>query len=69
MFTTGGLGRAYLVTVLAAAGNVPVMLLVTGGAAFSLTRKRFRVPIIVYYLVTIYFTGVDSDSMSVSHSG
>ena len=59
VFTTGGLGRAYLVTVLAAACNVPLMLLVTGGAAFSLTRKRMRlrVPIIIYYLVTIYFTG------------
>ena len=59
VFTTGGLGRAYLVTILAVVCSVPLTLLVTGGAAFALTRRhmRFRVLIIIYYLITMFFSG------------
>ena len=48
VFTTPGIWHAYLVTILRVATAVPLMLIVTGAAAFALSRKELadRVPII-----------------------
>ena len=59
VFTTHGIGRAYVVTVLRVAAAVPLMLLVTGSTAFGLTRKEMigRKVIILVFFITMFFGG------------
>ena len=59
VFTTEGLGRAYMITILRVGLAVPLMLVVTGSAAFALTRKelRGRKLIITYYFITMFISG------------
>ena len=59
VFKTEGIARAYLVTVLRVALAVPLMLTVTGCAAFALTRKELkgRKAIIFYYFITMFVSG------------
>ncbi len=59
VFTTDGLGRAYFITVLRVLVAVPPMLIVTGSAAFALTRKELkgRKIIILYYFITMFIGG------------
>ncbi len=51
--------NAYLVTILRVIVTVPLMLLVTGAAAFSLTRKELKARkiIITYYFITMFVSG------------
>ena len=59
VLTTEGLGRAYLITIMRVALGVPLMLLITSAAAFSLTRKELagRKVIIIFFLITMFFNG------------
>ena len=59
VFNTEGLGRAYFITVMRVIATVPLMLIVTGSAAFALTRKELkgRKPIIFYYFITMFVSG------------
>ncbi len=59
VFSTDGLSRAYLITVMRVAIGVPGMLLVTASAAFALARKELkdRVPIILFFFITMFFSG------------
>ena len=59
MFTTEGLGQAYLITILRVVAAVPLMLVVTGSAAFALTRRELkgRKLIITYYFITMFVSG------------
>ncbi len=59
VFTSKGLGRAYLITVLRVLVAVPLMLMVTGSAAFALTRRELkgRRLIITYYFITMFVSG------------
>ncbi len=59
VFTSEGLGRAYLVTVVRVLVAVPLMLLVTGSTAFALTRRELkgRKLIITYYFITMFVSG------------
>jgi putative aldouronate transport system permease protein len=59
VFNTGGIWRAYAITILRVAVAVPLHLLVTGGAAFALTRKEMigRTPIILFFFLTMFFSG------------
>ena len=54
-----GLGRAYLITILRMVIAVPLMLMVTGCAAFALTRRELkgRKIIIFYYFITMFVSG------------
>ena len=56
VFNANGIGSAYLVTVLRVLVAVPLMLTVTGSAAFALTRRELggrRITIFYYYLILI----------------
>ena len=59
VFTEPGLGRAYFISVARVALGVPLMLIVTGCAAFALTKKtlKLRTPIILFFLFTMFFGG------------
>lgn len=59
VLTAPGLGRAYLITILRVCLAVPLHLLVTGGAAFALTRKELigRKAIILYFFITMFLSG------------
>ena len=59
VFTTEGLGRSYIITVLRVITAVPMMLLVTGAAAFALTRRELkgRKIIIFYYFIPMFISG------------
>lgn len=59
VFHTAGIWQAYLISVLRVLVAVPLMLLVTGGAAFALTRRELegRKLIIVFFFVTMFFGG------------
>ena len=59
VFTTEGVGLAYLVTVLRVSVAVPLMIAVTGAAAFALTRKglKGRKGITFYYFITMFISG------------
>ncbi len=59
VFTHEGIGQAYLITVLRVIAAVPLMLVVTGAAAFALTRKELkgRRTIITYYFITMFVSG------------
>ena len=59
VFNFEGIGRAYLVTVLRVVVAVPLMLTVTGCAAFALTRRELkgRTIIILYYFITMFVSG------------
>ena len=59
VLTSEGLGRAYMVTIIRVIVAVPLMLLVTGSAAFALTRKELkgRKLIITYYFITMFVSG------------
>jgi putative aldouronate transport system permease protein len=59
VFTTGGIWRAYLMTVLRVAITVPIFLLLTGSTAFGLATKRLpgRRTLLVYFLIPMYFGG------------
>ena len=59
VFNTEGLGQAYFITVMRVIVAVPLMLLVTGSAAFALSRKelRGRKLIIFYYFITMFVSG------------
>ena len=59
VFNTEGIGRAYFITVLRVIVAVPLMLLVTGSAAFALTRKELkgRKIIISYYFIIMFIGG------------
>ena len=59
VFNTEGIGRAYFVTIMRVIVAVPLMLTVTGCAAFALTRKelRGRKVIIFYYFITMFVSG------------
>ena len=59
VFTSEGIANAYLVTVLRVVIAVPLMLTVTGCAAFALTRQELkgRKIIIFYYFITMFVSG------------
>ena len=59
VFTHEGIGQAYLITVLRVIAAVPLMLVVTGAAAFALTRRdlKGRKTIITYYFITMFASG------------
>lgn len=59
VFTTEGIWQAYLITILRVGVTVPLGLLITGAAAFVLTRKEMlgRKPIIVFFFITMFFNG------------
>ena len=59
VFTTEGIGGAYLITVLRVSVAVPLMIAVTGAAAFALTRQELkgRKLIIFYYFITMFIGG------------
>ena len=59
VFNTEGIGRTYVITVMRVIVAVPLMLIVTGSAAFALTRKelRGRKTIITYYFITMFVSG------------
>ena len=59
VFTTKGILRAYLISILRVGIAVPAMLAVTGAAAFVLSRKEmmFRKIIISYFFFTMFFSG------------
>ena len=59
VFTTEGIGMAYVITILRVIAAVPLMLVVTGAAAFALTRKELkgRKLIITYYFITMFISG------------
>ena len=59
VFNTEGLGRAYFISIMRVIVAVPLMLIVTGCAAFALTRKELkgRKTIIFYYFITMFITG------------
>ena len=59
VFNTEGIGRAYLITVMRVIVAVPLMLIVTGCAAFALTRQELkgRKTIILYYFITMFVSG------------
>ncbi len=54
-----GIGRAYMITILRVLIAVPLMLAITGSAAFALTRKELkgRKVIITYYFITMFVSG------------
>ena len=51
--------QAFLVSIYRVSVGVPLMLLVTGSAAFALTKRnlKLRVPIVIFFLVTMFFSG------------
>ena len=51
--------NAYMITILRIVATVPLMLIVTGAAAFALTRKELRARkiIITYYFITMFVSG------------
>ncbi len=51
--------NAYLITILRVGVTVPLMLVVTGAAAFALTRKELKArrTIITYYFITMFVSG------------
>ncbi len=59
VFNSEGIGRAYFITIMRVIVAVPLMLIVTGSAAFALTRKelRGRKTIITYYFITMFVSG------------
>ncbi len=59
VFNTEGIGRTYVITVMRVIVAVPLMLIVTGSAAFALTRKELkgRKTIIFYYFITMFVNG------------
>ena len=59
VFNTEGIGRAYFITVMRVLAAVPLMLMVTGAAAFALTRRELkgRKIIISYYFITMFIGG------------
>ena len=59
VFSTEGILRAYLISVLRVVVAVPAMLMVTGAAAFVLSRREmmFRRTIIIYFFITMFFAG------------
>ena len=59
VFNTEGVGRAYFISIMRVVAAVPLMLMVTGCAAFALTRKELkgRKIIILYYFVTMFVSG------------
>ena len=59
VFNSEGIGRAYFITIMRVIVAVPLMLVVTGCAAFALTRKelRGRKTIIFYYFITMFVSG------------
>lgn len=59
VFNRPGLGQAYFVTVMRVIVAVPLMLAVTGCAAFALSRRelRARKPIIFFYFTTMFVSG------------
>jgi putative aldouronate transport system permease protein len=59
VFSSSGIGQAYLISILRVVIGVPLMVLVTGGAAFALTQKQLvgRNIIILYFFLTIFFSG------------
>ena len=59
VFNTEGIGRAYFITIMRVVVAVPLMLMVTGCAAFALTRQelRGRKIIIMYYFITMFVSG------------
>ena len=50
---------AYMITILRVVAAVPLMLVVTGAAAFALTRKELKARklIIMYYFITMFVSG------------
>ena len=59
VFNTAGIGRAYFISIMRVIVAVPLMLIVTGCAAFALTRKELkgRKTIIFYYFITMFVGG------------
>ncbi len=59
VFTEPGLGQAYFISICRVAVGVTLMLLVTGSAAFALTKKnlKLRTGVIVFFMVTMFFSG------------
>ncbi len=59
VFSATGIGRAYLITVARVAVAVPLTLIVTGGAAFALTRPEFvgRNAVILLFFITMFISG------------
>ena len=59
VFGSSGIGLAYLISALRVVVGVPIMIMVTGAAAFALTQKNlvFRKTIIFYYFITLFVSG------------
>ena len=59
VFKSEGIGNAYLISVLRVLVAVPLMLLVTGAAAFAITRRELygRKGIILYFFLSLFFSG------------
>lgn len=59
IFNDQGIWNAYLVSILRVAIATPAMLLVTGAAAFVLSRRemQLRKTIIIYFFITMFFSG------------
>ncbi len=58
MIVVGGVGKAYLVSILRVLIGVPLMLVVTGSIAFALSRREMiGRKLIIYYLVPTLFLG------------
>ena len=59
VFGSSGIGHAYLISVLRVVVGVPIMIMVTGAAAFALIQKNlvFRKTIIFYYFITLFVSG------------
>ena len=59
VFEHGGIWQAYLISVLRVIAAVPLMVLITGGAAFALTRRDLfgRKTLIFFFLIVMFVNG------------
>ena len=59
VFSSTGIGNAYLISVARVVVAVPLTILITGAAAFALTRHEMwgRKAIIVLFFITMFFNG------------
>ena len=59
VFTVTGIWKAYVITIARVGVAVPLTLMVTGGAAFALTRPEFvgRNAVILLFFITMFING------------
>ena len=59
VFTVTGIWKAYVITIARVGVGVPLTLMVTGGAAFALTRPEFvgRNAVILLFFITMFING------------